>query len=207
MGRKIALIGGGGFAKEVAELVRLRGDEIAGCYAADPGHFAALHKGYLDELDRDKAHYDAVALGVGAFDRRSLKRRQGLTEWILASGLPAPAVVSPTAILAEGVTVEDGAFVGHGVNIGVDATIRGFAVVNMGAILGHDAVVGERSVVAPGAFVGGGSTIGRDTIIGPLAKVLQGISIGDDVMLGIGCLALRSLGAGSTVWPRPERTT
>jgi len=207
MGRKIALIGGGGFAKEVAEVVRMNGDEVAACYSADAGHFAAVHKGYLDELKRDKAQYDGVALAVGAYDRRSLKRRFALIDWLHAQGIPAPALVSSTAVLADGVTVEDGVFIGHGVCVGVDATIRAFAMVNMGAIIGHDANISERAVIAPGAFVGGGSSIGSDTIIGPLAKVLQGINIGDDVMLGIGCLALRSLGEGSTVWPRLDRTT
>lgn len=207
MKRKIALIGGGGFAKEVAELIRLNGDEVVACYSLEPGHFAAIHKGYLDELDADKAKYDGVALAVGAFDRRSLKRRRSLIEWIVARGIPAPAFVSPKAILAENVVVEDGTIIAHGGNIGVDAVLGQFAMINMGAILGHDCLIKSRAIVAPGAFVGGGSAIGSDTIIGPLAKVLQGISIGDDVMLGIGCLALRSLPDGSTVWPRPERTT
>jgi sugar O-acyltransferase (sialic acid O-acetyltransferase NeuD family) len=205
--KQIALIGAGGFAKEVAEVAQLTGYEVVACYSAEPGNFASIHRGYLDELAREKAEYAGVALAVGAYDRRSLKRRRALIEWIDEREISAIPMVAPTAILAEGVVVERGAFVGHGVTLGVDARVRAFSLINMGAIIGHDAIIGERVVVAPGAFIGGASSVGSDTIVGPLAKVLQGISIGADVMLGIGCLALRSLPDGSTVWPRPERTT
>lgn len=207
MGRKLALVGGGGFAKEVAEIVELNNDEIVACYSAEPGNFATIHRGYLEELDRDKASYDGVALAVGATDRRSLRRRRELIEWIDERGIPAPPIVSPHAIIAKGVEIQVGSFVAHGVTIGVDARLERFCVLNMGAILGHDAVVGSRAIIAPGAFIGGNSVIGSDTIVGPLAKVLQGIRIGHNVMLGIGCVALRSVEDGSTVWPRPERTT
>ncbi len=207
MNRKFALIGGGGFAKEVAEVIELNGDIVAACYSAEPGNFPGIHRGYLEDLDREKASYDGVALAVGATDRRSLKRRRELVEWLDGRGIPAPPIVSPHAIVAKGVEVQDGSFVAHGVSIGVDARLERFCMVNMGAIIGHDAVIGGRAVIAPGAFIGGNSCIGCDTIVGPLAKVLQGIRIGANVMLGIGCVALRSIDDGSTVWPRPERTT
>ena len=205
--QKLAIIGGGGFAKEVAEVARLCGYEVAGCYSQDPGAFATIHRGYLEELLQHRGDYEGVILGVGGVDRRSLARRRGLTDWLARSGLVCPPLVSPRAIRAEGVKTAPGAFVAHGAILGLDAVLQDFCVVNSGAIIGHDAAIGVNSTVAPGAFIGGGAEIGADSLIGPLAKVLQGVKVGDDVIVGIGCSAFRALPSGATVWPRPDRTT
>jgi sugar O-acyltransferase (sialic acid O-acetyltransferase NeuD family) len=204
---RLALLGGGGFAKEVAEIAEMNGFDVTACYALDPGHFEAIHRGYLDDLIRDKGAYDAVALGVGGVDRRSLAVRRGLIEWLRKSGLDCPPMTSPRAVCSKGVKIGAGAFVAHGAVLAVDAILQDFCVINSGAIIGHDAMVGCNVTIAPGAFIGGGAQIGEDTLVGPLAKVLQGVKLGRGVILGIGCTALRSLPDGATVWPRSDRTT
>ncbi|MES3085132.1 hypothetical protein [Sphingomonas faeni] len=203
----LAILGGGGFAREVAEIAQSRGYRIAACYALDPGSFAPVHRGYLDELAVQAAEFDGVILGIGATDRRSLKRRMDLVTWLQARNIACPPMISRHAVVADGVTIGDGSFVAHGVILSVGATLAPFSAVNSGAIIGHDARVGSNAIIAPGAFLGGASTIGESTLIGPLTKVLQGITIGRDVILGVGCTALRSLADGSTVWPRPDRAT
>lgn len=204
---RLALLGGGGFACEVAEVARLRGFEIAACYALDPGSFGSIHRGYLAELEAEASNYAGVAIGIGAVDRRSLKRRMELVNWLTERRISCPPLVSTHAILAEEVTIGAGVFVGHGVILSVGATLAPFSVVNSGAIIGHHALVGTNAIIAPGAFLGGRATIGEQTLIGPLTKTLQGLTIGRDVVLGVGCTALRSLADGSTVWPRPDRVT
>ena len=200
--QKLALVGSGGFAKEVAELARLNGHSIAGCYSTNEGAFADLHRGYLDELERDRDEFDGVVLGVGAVDRRTLGVRRGLIDWLVERGFRCPAVVSPRAVCARGAVLDDGAVVAHGVVLGVDCRIGAFSICNAGAIVGHDAVIEPNVIVAPGAFLGGAATVGENSLIGPLAKVLQGVSLGPDTLVGVGCLAIKSLKAGQTIWPR-----
>ena len=204
---RLALIGGGGFAREVAEVAELAGFIITGCYSLDPGSFSAVHRGLPEALEAHKKDYDAVALGMGAVNRRSLAKRNKFSEMIEATGIPCPAFISPHAVCGKGATVADGAFVGHRAVLGVGASVGPFSMVNIGAIVGHDVNIGRNVAVAPGVFIGGGSSVGRDTLLGPLAKILQGVAIGSDVIVGVGCTVLRSLADGSTVWPRPDRTT
>lgn len=203
MGRKVALLGNGGFAKEVAEIITLMGDEVVACYGHTQNGFSAPYRGYLDELAADKGMFDAVALAIGATNRRTLEQRAELSRWLSDRKFTSIPLVSPHAVVSSGATVEDGAFVGHGAIVGVDAIIRSEALINIGAIIGHDALISERAIIAPGAFIGGGACVGSDTIIGPHARILQGIAIGDDVIVGIGCTALKSLPDSATVWPQP----
>lgn len=205
--QRLAILGGGGFAREVAEVAEMCGYSVAACFSLDAGSFAAIHRGYLDELEREAADFDGVALGVGATDRRSLRRRQDLIDWLLARRIACPALVSPHAVVAANALIGDGAFVAHGVIVGLDTQVEPFGLVNSGAILGHDVAIATNAIVAPGAFIGGGSSVGSGSLIGPLAKVLQGVAIGEDVIVGIGCTALRSVADGSTIWPRPDRVT
>lgn len=204
---KLAILGGGGFAREVAEIARLSGFSIAACYALDAGSFTDIHRGYLDELETEAGNFAGVALGIGATDRRSLKRRADLIEWLKARGIACPPMVSPHAIVSENVTIGAGAFVAHGAILSVGVALAPFCAVNSGAIIGHDAQVRTNAIIAPGAFLGGNSKIGESTLIGPLTKTLQGVEVGRDVILGVGCTALRSLADGATVWPRPDRAT
>lgn len=204
MMKKIALMGNGGFAKEVAEILRLNGYSVAACFGENDTGFDAPYRGTQEDLGERFGEYDAVVLAVGAVNRRTLIRRKELAAWMGEKKIPSIPVVSPHAIRASGVEVEPGAIVAHGAMIGIDATIRSGAVINMGAIVGHDVLISERTIVAPGAFIGGGARIGSDTILGPHSQVLQGLTVGDDVVLGIGCTALKSLPDGATVWPQPS---
>lgn len=204
MGRKVALLGNGGFAKEVAEVIVLTGNEVVACYGHSENDFAAPYRGYLDELAADRDRFDAVALAIGATNRRTLKQRAELSRWLSDRKFASIPLISPHAVISSGATVEDGAFIGHGAIIGVDAIVRTEALINIGAIIGHDALISERAIIAPAAFVGGGACVGSDTIIGPHARILQGIAIGDDVIVGIGSTALKSLPDSATVWPQPS---
>jgi sugar O-acyltransferase (sialic acid O-acetyltransferase NeuD family) len=203
--RRLAMIGGGGFAKEVAEIAGLNGYAIVGCYAQAPGHFGAIHRGYLDELLRDRNDFDALALAIGGADRKSIAVRRKMIDWIEDNGLSAPALVSPHAIVAGGVVLGQGAVIAHGAILSVDVNLAPFCVVNAGAIVGHDTLLASNVTVAPGAFLGGGCNVGADTLVGPMAKVLQGVSIGQDVIVGVGCIVMQNLKAGAAVWPDRNR--
>ncbi len=201
----LAIIGGGGFAREVAEIAGLCGYRIVACYSVDPGSYTSIHRGYLDELAAESSLYQGVVLGIGATDRASLKRRKTMIEWLKAHEIVCPPIISPHSIVSQDVTVGLGAIVAHGAILSRGAVLSPFSVVNSGAIIGHDASIGTNTIIAPGAFLGGTSLIHDDTLIGPLAKVLQGVSVGNDVILGVGCTALRALKDGATVWPKPDR--
>lgn len=201
---RLALIGGGGFSKEIAEVARLNGYAVDATYSSQPTAQVGQHRGYLDELLADRAEFDGVALAVGGVSRAAIKGRAELIAWLDRHGLPCPALVSPRAILGDEVEIAPGAFVAHGVVVNVAARLGRFCVLNSAAIIGHDAVIGENATISPGAFVGGRCTIGRDALVGPLAKVLQGLKVGDRAIVGMGCNVLRALKDDATVWPRPD---
>ncbi|WCS26440.1 acetyltransferase [Methylobacterium sp. NMS14P] len=203
-GKNLALIGGGGFSKEIAEVAQLCGYTIASTYSTAPQVAVGRYRGYLDDLLVDRAEYDGVALAVGGVSRAAIQARAEIIAWLDRHALPCPPLVSPHAIVSQGVALGAGAFVAHGVIVNLDARLGRFSVLNTGAIIGHDAEIGDNTTISPAAFIGGRCTIGGYSLVGPLAKVLQGLKVGERAMIGVGCTVLRSVADGATIWPKPD---
>ena len=202
--KRLALIGGGGFSKEIAEVAQMCGYTVDATYSSQPSAQVGTYRGYLDELLADRAAYAGVALAVGGVSRAAIQARAEIIAWLDRHALPCPPLVSPHAIVSQGVKPNAGAFVAHGVIVNVDARLGRFCVINTGAIIGHDAEIADNTTISPAAFIGGRCMIGADSLIGPLAKVLQGIKVGQRAMVGVGCTILRSVPDGAMVWPKPD---
>jgi sugar O-acyltransferase (sialic acid O-acetyltransferase NeuD family) len=202
--KRLALIGGGGFSKEIAEVAQMCGYTVDTTYSSQPSAQVGTYKGYLDELLSDRAEYAGVALAVGGVSRAAIQARAEIIAWLDKHALPCPPLVSPHAIVSQGVALGAGAFVAHGVIVNVDARLGRFCVVNTGAIIGHDAEIGDNTTISPAAFIGGRCTIGADGLVGPLAKVLQGLKVGEQAMIGMGCTVLRAVPDDGVIWPRPD---
>lgn len=202
---RLALIGGGGFAKEVQELAELGGHTVAGYVADAPGVLDRPYWGRREALLERRNEFDAVFIAFGFVNRRLIKARAETVCWVRTHRFATRPVVAPTAVVGRGAVVEDGALVAPGVIVSVDARISAFAILNYSAIIGHDALIGENVTVAPGAFVGGATRIGVDCLIGPGANLLQGLTVGRDVIVGVGASVTRNVPDGATVWgPRAQ---
>ncbi|MCJ2016184.1 acetyltransferase [Methylobacterium sp. E-065] len=202
--KRLALIGGGGFSKEIAEIARALGHMVEDTYSTAPEVQVGRYRGYLDALLADRTEFDGVVLAVGGVSRRAIRARAELIAWLDRHAFPCPALVSPRAIVSPDVAVGAGAFVAHGVIVNADASLGRFCVLNSAAIVGHDAVVGDNATISPGAFIGGQCKIGANSLVGPLAKVLQGLTLGQGVTVGMGCNVLRTLPDNATIWPRTD---
>jgi len=202
--KRLALIGGGGFSKEIAEVAQLCGYTVEATYSSQPSAQVGTYRGYLDELLADRAEFAGVALAVGGVSRAAIQARAEIIAWLDRHALPCPPLVSPHAIVSQGVVLGAGAFVAHGVIVNVDARLGRFCVLNTGVIIGHDTRIGDNTTISPAAFVAGRCTIGADGLVGPLAKVLQGLTIGERAIVGMGCTVLRAVPDDAVIWPRPD---
>ncbi|QDT12265.1 acetyltransferase [Planctomycetes bacterium K23_9] len=129
---------------------------------------------YLPEFTETGAK---VYFNVGVSDQRvkSQIAKRCLEEgWSPFSVVHPVAVVSPSAILGEGV------FVGPLAVISSNAKIGDHSIVHIHASVGHDVVMGQYSSILPGARVSGSVELGDRVLIGSNAFVAAGINIGDD---------------------------
>jgi UDP-2-acetamido-3-amino-2,3-dideoxy-glucuronate N-acetyltransferase len=93
--------------------------------------------------------------------------------------------------ICEGVTIEDGAFVGHGVTFVNDKRPR--ATDEDGTLQSADDWTLLETVIEAGASIGSGATI------------LGGVRIGRDALVGAGAVVTRDVAPGETVVGNPAR--
>ena len=148
--------------------------------AAGPDDLAlAMSPKYAEALGQGRARaallwpgadWRALGLAAAIFAPRPRAAMSGLTRLLdpgqgFAPGIHPSAVIDPTAVLAEGVSVGPLTVIGAGARVGAGSVIGPHCVIGAGAVLGDGALL--REMVSIGARV----TIGASFIAQPGARI------------------------------------
>jgi len=210
MAVKVVGLGAGGHAKVVMEILcchesyeliglldpkpELQGKSVLGVpVLGDDDLLPALKR-------RGVCHF---FVGLGSIG--DIRPRQRLFEMALQCGMKPvdaihpQAVISPSAVLGEGVTIMAGTVINACARLGVNV------IVNTGAIVEHDCVVGDHVHIATGAQLASTVQVGNGAHIGAGATVLQCVRIGENALVGAGAVVIRDVPPGVIVVGCPAR--
>lgn len=202
---QLVLLGAGGHAKVVIELLRAAGMfEVVGLL--DPAPSAPTLLGVpvlgseemLPELRRQGVEHGFVAIGANAL-------RQRLGGRLAMEGFRQPAAIHPAAFVAPSARVEDGALVMARAVLGTESIAGTLSIVNTGAVVDHDCRLDEACHVAPGCALAGNVVVGARALVGIGSAVRPGIRIGDDAVIGAGSAVVRDVAPGARVAGVPAR--
>jgi sugar O-acyltransferase (sialic acid O-acetyltransferase NeuD family) len=189
-----AILGGGGHAHVVLQLVREGGHRVIG-YAAPAASTAGWSIPWLgtdeDLLARADAAGLTAALGVGKVDAG--ERRLRLLERYEAAGIGVPALASRSATVHDDVERGPGTVVLSGAVVVTGSRLGRACIVNTNASVDHDCVLEDDVHVAPGVTLCGGVHVGAHTLIGAAATVLPGVSICARSVVGAGATVTRAI--------------
>jgi sugar O-acyltransferase (sialic acid O-acetyltransferase NeuD family) len=188
MQKPVIIVGAGGHAKVLVDVLRLMGKSIFG--VVDP----EKEKGYkwmgVNVLGDDNAifeyKYKDVDLvnGIGKIPSSDL--RSILDNKFISKGYSFITVIHPTAIISKDSNIGDGVQIMAGCIIQPGVTIGDSSIINTGATIDHDCVINTGVHVAPGAILCGNVSVGSQTFIGANSVVIQGIEIGRGCVVGAG---------------------
>lgn len=198
---RFLVMGAGGFAKELADMIELLGHSVVACYQ-DPDSTPA--KGHAVERlpvigDISEVDFDVVALGVGraAVRERFMQLVPGDDRW--------PVLIHPTASISPYCNLGAGAIAMQNVVVSADAEVARGTLLNVGTYVAHDAAVGAFSHLAPGTTLGGGSTIGVSCELGLGTVVLPNVHVASGCKTGAGAVVVEDVEPGNTVAGVPAR--
>lgn len=213
-GRRIVVVGGGGFAREtidVLEDITAHGDEtyeIVGFTDPDPepwGLARMRERGiaHLGDdasfLDRPSAEYFTVAIGDPRVRQRLVSRYRD-------AGRTPVVLKHPSAHIGRRTHLGEGVIICAGAVISTNVRLGSFVTVNPNSTIGHDSVLDEFVSINPAAVISGEVTLGSRTLVGAGSVVLEGISVGADCTIGASACVTKNVPDGTTVVGIPAKS-
>lgn len=197
--QKLAIIGAGGFAREVRWLLneinlQEHSYEFIGYLVSDLANLGEHDSkdevvGDLSYLEHGRV--DAVAIGIGTPEARTRIGNQVQSQF---PDLNFPALIHPSVRMQWETTK-----LGHGVilcagTIGtVNIAVQDFAMVNLACTLGHECRIGKGAVLNPTVNISGGVVVGDNVLIGTGTQILQYVTVGDNAIIGAGAVVNRDI--------------
>ena len=199
---RLWMVGGGGHARVLQELLLEAGHELAG-YIAPSADGVLLNlaneAGGLQHFTDEQAlelNRESVLLINGVGSSSDLTLRTSVFEKFKAAHFNFLQVSSQTAHVSNSASLSEGVQVMQMSVVHSDAKIDDNTIVNTGAIVEHHNVIGAHCHIAIGAVLAGNVTVGDRTHIGANATVLQGVTIGSNCIIGAGAVVLKDVSDG-----------
>jgi sugar O-acyltransferase (sialic acid O-acetyltransferase NeuD family) len=196
MNKKIMIIGGGGHAKVLLEILKRLQCDVYAVVAPDIDKKSRLFKDlkyYVSDAEVLNYSTDQVILvnGVGSLPGSTL--RKSIFDKFSRIGYEFLTVVSDLAIVSSFSTLGMGVQIMPGAIINTDTSIGANSIINSGAIVEHDCNLGHNNHIAPGAVLSGGVVAGNYVHVSTGAIIIQGINIGDHATIGAGATLTHDL--------------
>ena len=204
MKKKIAILGAGGFGREVYHLIdkdiyevvgfidNLNTVEVLPVNIIGGDAIIATLKG--DEIA------ECVAIAIG-----NMKARRKLYDSCERANIELPSIIHASATILTSFPIGKGSFVYPGVVIMNDCKIGNGVLVNSGVTMGHDVEIGDFSNINPGVHLAGRITIGEECMIGIGTSIRENIKIGNRVIIGAGSVVVKDIPDDTLVYGVPAK--
>lgn len=199
---RIALIGAGGFAKEVYEIAVLCGHEVIGTFSENSGRIYDLPDlGGLGDLSNKTYLFDGLAIAIGLNSIQMLEKRALILKNLLSQNFNLVNLISPYSRVHQSLVLGSGVYIHHDVVISCDVCIGNGVIVNTSAKIGHDSTIGDNVSVGSGVFIGGNTHISSNVLIGAMSAIKDNVSLGSNVVVGMGSIVMKSINERRIIMP------
>jgi sugar O-acyltransferase (sialic acid O-acetyltransferase NeuD family) len=207
---RIYVIGAGGFAREVLDIIEAcvdRGDDlaVAGIYADGGGDIDLLAaRGY--SMAGPVASIpspgpgDRFVIGFG-----NAAARQRIDDALRNNGWVATSLVHPHATLGSKITIGAGSVICAGARLTTNIVLGRHVHINLNTTVGHDVQLSDYVTLNPLVSVSGRVQIGTRAAIGTGANISERLTIGADAVVGAGAVVVRDVDPQVTVAGVPAR--
>lgn len=196
MSKKVVIIGAGGHAKVIADIIQKSGDIVYGFLDDN------IEKGTIianDEKLKVIGDLNArFSLPVTHSDLEFIiaigdnKRRKEIAE-TMVKNIRYYTAIHPLAIIGLDVKVEPGTVIMANACINASSKIGKHCIINTGAIIEHDNVIKDYVHISPNATLCGTVTVGELTHIGASATVKNNITITDNCTIGAVAVVVKKI--------------
>ncbi|MEO8413530.1 MAG: acetyltransferase [Ginsengibacter sp.] len=202
------IIGAGGHAKELLDILNFNGEEEIFFYddVARNSDSKLFNTYRILKNTKEAAAYfqegdKRFLLGTGG-----TKIRKVLADKFGLLGGKISQVISKRAyISAFDVFIGEGVNIMHNVTIEPSVTVGKGSLINLNSTIHHDSSIGEYCEIGPGVCITGNCRIGDFTFIGSGVIITPNITVGNNVVIGAGSVVTNDIQDNTTVVGIPAK--
>lgn len=207
MNKKVIIIGAGGHAKVIADIIDKSKDIVEGFLDDNKTKNEIIIKGKQYKVigkinDCEKIQLEnpemefVIAIGNNKVRKQIAERYENLKFY---------TAIHPSSQIALDVEIGEGTVIMANTSINTSAKIRKHCIINTGAVVEHDNILEDYVHVSPNATLCGTVQIGELTHIGAGTTVRNNISICHDCIIGAGSIVVKNINEPSTYIGIPAR--
>ncbi|WP_318401306.1 acetyltransferase [Photobacterium leiognathi] len=186
----IVMIGGGGHASVLAEILLNQGRNILAVISPEDISQRPVFEGIsVLQQDKDILKFDKEKIllvnGIGMMPKSGFKQK--INEYFLSLGYKFETVIADSAHISTNAVIESGAQILHAAIVNTGAKVGAHSIVNTASVIEHDCDIGAYNHLAPRSLLCGQVKTGINVFVGANATVINNISIGKDSVVGAGC--------------------
>ena len=197
--KKIIIIGSGGHAKVVADIILTREKELnedLKIIGFLDDNFKNLkydnifnipiigNLNNIDNFNKNEDYFFIIAIGSNEVRKKISKKYQKLNYY---------TAIHPRSIISREVTIGSGTVVMANAVINPNSTIGKHCILNTSSVIEHDNELGDYVHISPNATLCGGVNIKDNSWIGAGSVVRQQIYIGKDVVVGANSVVVKDI--------------
>ena len=199
MPEKVIIIGAGGHAKVIADIVIKNGDRLIGFLDDKKINDTVLGYSVLGKIDLSEEYKQTTAFIIGIGDNRTRRKLAESLDLNWYTAIHPSAQVGIDVKIGKGTTIMANAVINTGVRIGNGV------IINTAVIVEHDSIIEDFAHISPGAVLCGGVSIGTCTHIGGGAVVRNNVRICEYAVVGCGGVVVRDISEAGTYVGVPTR--
>lgn len=181
--RRIAVLGHGGFAREVqAHIMNKYNNNAIVKLVTD------LKVPHVDHINKiDLKQYDII-IGIGdPLTRKSVYEKVKTHRVISFIDSDRNLIDKNTIEIGRGSVICKGSILTTNISLGMCSHI------NLNSTIGHDVIIGDFFTCCPGVNISGDCKIGTNVFIGSNSTIRDGIKICDDTVIGMGSSVVKDI--------------
>ncbi|MFI5451858.1 acetyltransferase [Pedobacter sp. UC225_61] len=180
------IIGAGGQAKVIIDILLTSNQEINGVWDENPSIKAVLDQPICGNFNDFKASgHQPVIIAIG----NNLTRKKIAEDLSIGFG----KAIHPKSAISQLTSIGEGTVVMANASVNVGTTIGKHVIINTNASVDHDCIIGDYAHISPQVGIGGGVHVGEGSHIGIGASVKHGVKIGKWATVGAGAVVIRDI--------------
>ena len=190
--KKVVIIGAGGHAKVIADMIEKSGDEIVGFLDDNKKKGTTIIKEYKVLGDFNNRFPLAIAnsdyefiIAIG-----DNKKREEISH---SPNLKFYTAIHPSAQIGLDVEIKEGTVIMANACINSSAKIGKHCIINTGAIIEHDNIIEDFVHISPNVALGGTVKIGKNTHVGIGSIIKNNITICENCKIGAGAVVVKDI--------------